>query len=266
MSMRIAKRPTLFFRFFGVGFAHTFHKFYNLLSNTLISFNFFVTRRYDHHSRPFNTRAGPSSPMVTQASPYCRLAIRALGYGYCPTGNTPTRRRYVASAQYAPLARLCAHCVARIRRAYFAPWAQYAYAATAIALRAIRLRGYGYCPTGNTPTRRRYFASAQYAPLARLCAHCVARIRRAFRLRRSQSKRRACVPIEARSQTFLAPREHVPANRYIHQYADANHHAQNARTTIRNERQSNPNDGCPTHDHGRIDDDLPKEYGCYPHC
>ena len=204
MSMRIAKRPTLFFRFFGVGFAHTFHKFYNLLSNTLISFNFFVTRRYDHHSRPFNTRAGPSSPMVTQASPYCRLAIRALGYGYCPTGNTPTRRRYVASAQYAPLARLCAHCVARIRRA--------------------------------------------------------------FRLRRSQSKRRACVPIEARSQTFLAPREHVPANRYIHQYADANHHAQNARTTIRNERQSNPNDGCPTHDHGRIDDDLPKEYGCYPHC
>ena len=204
MSMRIAKRPTLFFRFFGVGFAHTFHKFYNLPSNTLISFNFFVTRRYDHHSRPFNTRAGPSSPMVTQASPYCRLAIRALGYGYCPTGNTPTRRRYVASAQYAPLARLCAHCVARIRRA--------------------------------------------------------------FRLRRSQSKRRACVPIEARSQTFLAPREHVPANRYIHQYADANHHAQNARTTIRNERQSNPNDGCPTHDHGRIDDDLPKEYGCYPHC
>ena len=94
MSMRIAKRPTLFFRFFGVGFAHTFHKFYNLPSNTLISFNFFVTRRYDHHSRPFNTRAGPSSPMVTKASPYCRLAIRALGYGYCPTGNTPTRQGY----------------------------------------------------------------------------------------------------------------------------------------------------------------------------
>ena len=134
-------------------------------------------------------------------------------------------------------------------------------------LGSIRLRSYGYCPTGNTPTRRRYFAPwAQYAPLARLCAHCVARIRRAFRLRRSQSKRRACVPSSARSQAFLAPREHVPANRYIHQYADANHHAQNARTTIRNERQSNPNDGSPTHDHGRIDDDLPKEYGCYPHC
>ena len=160
----------------------------------------------------------------------------------------------------------CPHSGAKYACAlrYFAA-AQYAQLSPYCRL-AIRALGYGYCPTGNTPTRRRYVASAQYAPLARLCAHCVARIRRAFRLRRSQSKRRACVPIEARSQTFLAPREHVPANRYIHQYADANHHAQNARTTIRNERQSNPNDGCPTHDHGRIDDDLPKEYGCYPHC
>ena len=257
--MRIAKRPTLFFRFFGVGFAHTFHKFYNLPSNTLISFNFFVTRRYDHHSRPFNTRAGPSSPMVTKASPYCRLAIRALGYGYCPTGNTPTRRRYVASAQYAPLARLCAVALLPVGNTgsglrlfrplgsirlrgygYFAPWAQYAYAAALFRIRSIRAACAAMC-------------SLRCAHTPRLSATPI------------QSKRRACVPIEARSQTFLAPREHVPANRYIHQYADANHHAQNARTAIRNERQSNPDDGSPTHDHGRIDDDLPKEYGCYPH-
>ena len=98
--------------------------------------------------------------MVTQASPYCRVAIRALGYGYCPTGNTPTRRRYVASAQYAPLARLCAHCVARIRRAYFAPWAQYAYAATAIALWAIRLRGGAMSHPLNTRRLRGYVLTA----------------------------------------------------------------------------------------------------------
>ena len=204
MSMRIAKRPTLFFRFFGVGFAHTFHKFYNLPSNTLISFNFFC------HS----TLRPPFTPIQ-----YARGAFVTYGdsgVALLPGGNTGSGLRLL-------------------------PYGQYAYAAALCRI-------------------------AQYAPLARLCAHCVARIRRAFRLRRSQSKRRACVPIEARSQTFLAPREHVPANRYIHQYADANHHAQNARTTIRNERQSNPNDGCPTHDHGRIDDDLPKEYGCYPHC
>ena len=254
MSMRIAKRPTLFFRFFGVGFAHTFHKFYNLPSNTLISFNFFC------HS----TLRPPFTPIQ-----YARGAFVTYGdsgVALLPGGNTGSGLRLLPYGQYAYAAALC-----RIRsiRAACAAMCSLRCAHTPRLFRplgSIRLRGYGYCPTGNTPTRRRYFASAQYAPLARLCAHYVARIRRAFRLRRSQSKRRACVPIEARSQTFLAPREHVPANRYIHQYADANHHAQNARTTIRNERQSNPNDGCPTHDHGRIDDDLPKEYGCYPHC
>ena len=141
MSMRIAKRPTLFFRFFGVGFAHTFHKFYNLPSNTLISFNFFC------HS----TLRPPFTPIQ-----YARGAFVTYGdsgVALLPGGNTGSGLRllpygqyaYAAAlcriAQYAPLARLCAHCVARIRRAYFAPWAQYAYAATAIALRAIRLRG-----------------------------------------------------------------------------------------------------------------------------
>ena len=146
-------------------------------------------------------------------------------------------------------------------------------------LTALRAYAAPISPLGlNTPTRLRLLPYGQYAYAAALCrirsiraacaAMCSLRCAHTPRLSATpiQSKRRACVPIEARSQTFLAPREHVPANRYIHQYADANHHAQNARTAIRNERQSNPDDGCPTHDHGRIDDDLPKEYGCYPHC
>ena len=203
MSMRIAKRPTLFFRFFGVGFAHTFHKFYNLLSNTLISFNFFC------HS----TLRPPFTPIQ-----YARGAFVTYGdsgVALLPVGNTGSGLRLL-------------------------PYGQYAYAAALFRIRSIRAACAAMC-------------SLRCAHTPRLSATPI------------QSKRRACVPIEARSQTFLAPREHVPANRYIHQYADANHHAQNARTTIRNERQSNPNDGCPTHDHGRIDDDLPKEYGCYPH-
>ena len=158
--MRIAKRPTLFFRFFGVGFAHTFHKFYNLPSNTLISFNFFC------HS----TLRPPFTPIQ-----YARGAFVTYGdsgVALLPVGNTGSGLRllpygqyaYAAAlcriAQYAPLARLCAHCVARIRRAYFAPWAQYAYAATAIALRAIRLRGGAISHPLNTRRLRGYVLTA----------------------------------------------------------------------------------------------------------
>ena len=71
-------------------------------------------------SHPLNTRRLRGY----MPSPYCRLAIRALGYGY------------------------------------FARWAQYAYAATAIALRAIRLRGGAMSHPLNTRRLRGYVLTA----------------------------------------------------------------------------------------------------------
>ena len=95
MSMRIAKRPTLFFRFFGVGFAHTFHKFYNLPSNTLISFNFFC------HS----TLRPPFTPIQ-----YARGAFVTYGdsgVALLPGGNTGSGLRLLPYGQYAYAAALC---------------------------------------------------------------------------------------------------------------------------------------------------------------
>ena len=94
MSMRIAKRPTLFFRFFGVGFAHTFHKFYNLPSNTLISFNFFC------HS----TLRPPFTPIQ-----YARGAFVTYGdsgVALLPGGNTGSGLRLLPYGQYAYAAAL----------------------------------------------------------------------------------------------------------------------------------------------------------------
>ena len=95
MSMRIAKRPTLFFRFFGVGFAHTFHKFYNLPSNTLISFNFFC------HS----TLRPPFTPIQ-----YARGAFVTYGdsgVALLPGGNTGSGLRLLPYGKYAYAAALC---------------------------------------------------------------------------------------------------------------------------------------------------------------
>ncbi len=87
-------------------------------------------------------------------------------------------------------------------------------------------------PTANSPGR------AAYAPEAHS--------------RSSQNKKRL----------FLG--EHVAADRNIHQDADADHHAQNAGTTVRYERQRNADDRRPAHDHRRIDQNLPVKDGCNP--
>ena len=198
--MRIAKRPTLFFRFFGVGFAHTFHKFYNLLSNTLISFNFFC------HS----TLRPPFTPIQ-----YARGAFVTYGdsgVALLPGGNTGSGLRLLPYGQYAYAAALC-----RIRsiRAACAAMCSLRCAHTPRLFRplgSIRLRGYGYCPTGNTPTRLRLLPYGQYAYAAALCrirsirAACAAMCS----LRCAHTPRLSATPIPIQAAILRSNRGAIP--------------------------------------------------------
>ena len=191
--MRIAKRPTLFFRFFGVGFAHTFHKFYNLPSNTLISFNFFC------HS----TLRPPFTPIQ-----YARGAFVTYGdsgVALLPVGNTGSGLRLLPYGQYAYAAALFrirsirAACAAICRRPIAG--GQYGLWATAIS------------PAGlNTPTRLRLLPYGQYAYAAALCrirsirAACAAMCS----LRCAHTPRLSATPIPIQAASLRSNRGAIP--------------------------------------------------------